>query len=56
MSDEEYEYEYDEDGGGYDTGGGDDDAQEDDVAIQIANAFYEADGAHASRSCKSGVQ
>lgn len=46
MSDEEFEYEYDEDGGGYVEEGGEEGGGEDDISIQIANAFYEADGTH----------
>ncbi len=44
MSDEEYEYDYDSDGGGYDYGsdGGDDGGVEDEL-IEIENAFYEGD-------------
>jgi hypothetical protein len=45
MSDEEYEYEYDEDGMDYDSPAGSDADDGDDISIQIANAFYEADGA-----------
>jgi hypothetical protein len=49
MSDEEYEYEYDEDGMDYDSPAGSDADEGDDISIQIANAFYEADGGRASR-------
>jgi len=50
MSDEEYDYDYDSeggDGGGYDYGsdGGDapDANEEEDELVEIENAFYEAD-------------
>eukprot|EP01036_Dinobryon_divergens_P016341 gene16341-22146_t len=44
MSDEEYEYDYDSDGGGYDYGsdGGEVGGVEDEL-IEIENAFYEGD-------------
>ena len=43
MSDEEFEYEYDDDAD-YGSGNDAEDAGDDDVSIQIANSFYEADG------------
>lgn len=43
MSDEEFEYEYDDDGG-YESAGGGGEDEGDSISIQIANAFYEADG------------
>ncbi len=47
MSDEEFEYEYDDDAD-YGSGNDAEEGGEDDVAIQIANAFYEADGAYST--------
>lgn len=43
MSDEEFEYEYDDDGD-YGSPQDGDEGGEDDLSVQIANAFYEADG------------
>lgn len=45
MSDEEYEYDYDSDGGGYDYGseGDGEDGGVEDELIEIENAFYEGD-------------
>lgn len=48
MSDEEFEYEYDDDAD-YGSGNDAEDAGDDDVSIQIANSFYEADGAKSGR-------